>query len=192
MNNDAALDIRLLTDALKSLHLTSLWERHTVLCVPRYPHATLLSDASYEGLGGYSLYLNFAWRLSSHDLNSMDFKIRLTEPLVYWEPDLDSNKIHINILELLAIIINIILDVCCMNGLPLPSSGWVLHARVDNTSALSWNQYASRWTRIDVRLLTHFLSAFLTCFQAQVAFTLSHTHITGVLNTGSDALSRPN
>ena len=121
----------------------------------------------------------------------MGFKVRLTEPLLYWEPDLDPNKIHINILELLAIIINIILAVCCMNRLPPPSSGWVLHARADNTSALSWTQYASRSKRIDVRLLTHFLSAFLTFSQAQVAFTLSLSHIAGVLNTGSDALSRP-
>ena len=173
MNNDAGLDIRLLTDDLQSLHLTSLWERHIGLCVPRYPHATLLSDASYEGLGGYSLYLNFAWRLSFHDLNSMGFKVHLTEPLVYWEPDIDPNKIHIDIFELLVIIINIILAVCCMNRLPPPSSGWVLHARVDNTSALSWTQYASRSTWIDVRLLTHFLSAFLIFSQAQVAFTLS-------------------
>ena len=117
MNNDAALDIRLLTEALQSLHLTSLWERNIGLCVPRDPHAILLSDASYEGLGGYSLYLNFALRLSSHNLNSMGFKVRLTEPLLYWEPDLDPNKIHINILELLVIIINIILAVCCMNRL---------------------------------------------------------------------------
>ena len=137
VNNDAALDVRLLTEALQSPHLTSLWEQNIGLCIPRDPHAILLSDASYEGLGGYSLYLNFAWRLSSHNL-------RLTEPLLYWEPDLDPNKININILELLAIIINIILAVCCMNRLPPPSSGWVLHARADNTSALSWNQYASR------------------------------------------------
>ena len=79
VNNDTALDIRLLTEALQSLHLTSLWERHLGLCVPRDPHATLLSDASYEGLGGYSLYLNFAWRLSSHDLNSMKITNRLLQ-----------------------------------------------------------------------------------------------------------------
>ena len=171
VKNDVALDIRLLTEALQSLHRTSLWERHIGLCVLRDPYATLLSNASYEGLGGYSLYLNFAWRLSSHDLNSMGFKVRLTEPLVYWEPDLDPNNFHINIFELLATIINIILTVCCMNDLPPPSSGWVLHARADNTSALSWTQYASRSTRIYMRLLTHFLSTFLTFSQAQVAFT---------------------
>ena len=67
----------------------------------------------------------------------MGFKVRLTDPLVYWEPDLDPNTIHTNILELLAIIINILLAVYCMNYLTPPPSGWVLDARADNTSALA-------------------------------------------------------
>ena len=67
----------------------------------------------------------------------MGFKFRLSEPLIIWEPDLDSNKIYINVLELLVIIISVVLAVCCMHTLTRPPGGWIIHARANNTSALS-------------------------------------------------------
>lgn len=72
------------------------------------------------------------------------------------------NNVHINILELLAIIINIVFAVYRMYALNQPPDNWIIHARVDNTSALSRTQYASRSARTDVRLFSHFLSAFIT------------------------------
>ena len=53
----------------------------------------------------------------------MGFKVRLSEHLVIWEPDLDPNKIHINNLKLLAIIINVVLTVCRMYTLTRPPGG---------------------------------------------------------------------
>ena len=100
-----------------------------------------LTDASYEGLGGYIVAFDFKWRLSSADLASAGIPVLLHEPERYApHPD---GLLHINVLEFLAMFINTWLTIRLLTRRPTPPGGWVLHFLADNTSALGWIHHAS-------------------------------------------------
>jgi len=60
------------------------------------------------------------------------------------EPSVDASGLHINVLEFVAIIINLWLVIVLSRRHPVPVGGHVFAVFANNTSALSWLRYASR------------------------------------------------
>lgn len=121
------------------------------------------------------------WRLTSTDLSNHGFQVFSNEASV-------SNAIpglHINVLELIALIINLWLSIQCYSG----HADLVISAFADNTSPLSWlNNPAKVWHPM-VRRLARFLQTLLAF--APAPLSLQASHIAGHLNIDADLLSRP-
>jgi hypothetical protein len=75
-----------------------VWQSYIGFLVDRAPTARIISDAAYEGLGGWSEEFNFKWRVSCKDLARMGFSMKRLQTGSS-EPDIDANGHHINILE---------------------------------------------------------------------------------------------
>ena len=84
-----------------------------------------LTDTSYEGLGGYITAFNFKWHISSADLASVGLPVLFDEPDRYGPPIPD--KLHINVLEFLAVFINTWIAIKILSGKTVPPGGWVLY-----------------------------------------------------------------
>jgi hypothetical protein len=118
----------------------------------------------------------------------------------YCEAELDPNGVHINLLEFIAIFIELWVTIrqlhinhTANNALPsehIPAGGHRIMAVADNTSALSWLRYAARTKRPPVRRLARFLVAFLSHPFAATNLRVQGRHIPGPMNTGADLLSR--
>ena len=146
------------------------------------------TDASYEGLGGFSVAFNFKWRLSSADLLAVGFPVLGDEPERYAPHP--QGKLHINVLEFMAMFINTWVAIKLLLRKPSPPGGWVLKFLADNTSALGWIAHASRSRRDVIQNIARAYAALLT-FSAPSLFTVYTDHIAGILNDAADALSRP-
>jgi hypothetical protein len=192
-----------LTDTLSDPN----WSRPIGLIIPRDPTITVFTDASTNGLGGWSreTTLNHMWRLRVSDLVAHGFPAHMgwNNLTNFWEPDLDRTQAHINILEFVAIFIE--LWVCLrqietahlqqntQRQLPaeiIPAGGHRLLARADNTSALSWLRYATRTKRPPVRRLARLLTSFLCHPFASSHVQIQGRHIKGTANVSADHLSR--
>jgi len=99
-------DIRLLRSFLVPSTHQHLWTRPIRLLIPRAPTMTPISDASYDRLGGWALEHPCIWRLSKSDMDSCGFFLPKGKEPTDAEKD---NKLfdHINILEFVAVIINV-------------------------------------------------------------------------------------
>ena len=189
-------ELRRLYNSLSTDLYHHLWHRPIGLIVPRLPTIITQTDASYTGLGGWSEEFNHMWRLSIEDLWACGFPKFDRHNPQFGEPDIDvpdkNGKLcHINILEFIALIIEIWICVrqlfdehCLIDG------GHILLAWADNTSALSWLRYASRTKRHPVRRLARFLLAFLAHPFPALNLRVQGKHLAGELNTGADRLSR--
>jgi hypothetical protein len=164
-----------------------VWQSYIGFLVERAPTARIISDAAYEGLGGWSEEFNFMWRVSCEDLARMGFSMKRLQAGTP-EPDIDAAGLHINILEFVAIIVNIWMIIVLSRSRSSPVGGHIFAVFADNTSALSWRRYASRSHRPNVCRLAQFVSAllFASGFQGKV----QGKHLTGLANRGADALSR--
>jgi hypothetical protein len=69
---------------------------------------------------------------------------------------------HINVLEFLAVILNIWVAVRYLMLKPIRNAHIIMNVLADNTSALSWMHHAARTKRPAVRNLARFLQALLT------------------------------
>lgn len=181
-------DLRLLRAILDDDDTSPNWSRLIGLVIDRDPTSDIRSDASYEGLGGWSRILAYKWRLSREDLEAFGFDVKALEDGKH-EPLLDAEGLHINVLEFLAIIINIYLALLLLRRLPVPVGGHVIQVLADNTSALSWLRYASRSHRPVVQRLARFVTSLL--FHARLQGDFRGRHIPGRVNDEADALSRP-
>ena len=181
-------DIDFVRQLLSSPVADSLWSRPLGLLIPRTPHLVSCTDASYEGLGGWCSDPPFKWRLSSSYLRDLGWPVLTSEPPRY-SPH-PPGKLHINVLEFVAVFINTWLCITLLSQRPTPPGGWILHLRADNTSALSWMAHASRSRQPHVQDITRGYAAFLTFFLPNT-FAVQRSHIPGVDNTQADALSRP-
>jgi len=185
------------------------WKRPIGLLIPRDTTIVTTTDASTNGLGGWSdrHLLNHMWRVSVLDLQNAGFPSAMgwNNPHNFQDADNDPKQVHINILEFLAIFIEIWISVrqllayqdhptaaerqaapACV----IPAGGHRLLACADNTSALSWLRYASRTKRPPVRRLAHLLTDFLSQPFSATSLQIQPRHIQGVSNVEADHLSR--
>ena len=183
-----ACDIQYVRQLLTSDKADDIWARPIGLLVPRTPHMTSPTDASYEGLGGWCTAFNFKWRLSSADLASLGWPVLTAEPERF--KPLPQGKLHINVLEFIAVFINTWLAIRILLTRENPPGGWVLRFLADNTSALGWMAHASRTRRAVIQNLARAYAALLT-FAAPSTFTVISAHLPGLDNVAADALSRP-
>jgi hypothetical protein len=180
-------DIATIYRALDDNPTHPVWQSYIGFLVDREPTGRIISDASYEGIGGWSPDVLFRWRLSRSDLIHAGFQMKHLKRNAR-EPDIDEPGTHINVLEFVAIIVNLWLMIVVSRRHPAPIGGHIFAVFADNTSALSWLRYASRSHRPNVRRLARFTSAllFASGFQGKV----QGRHLAGRLNRGADALSR--
>ncbi len=163
------------------------WSRPIGLLIPCIPHFTCLSDASYEGLRGWSPQLHFMWHVTTHELRSLGFPmVAGSEPSPLDPP----NALHINTLEFLALTVNIwfALSFCSHND-PQHCHDHIGNFLADNTSALSWMCHAGHTRTPWSHCLARFLQALLTF--TPLPFQFQSNHISGLSNDTADILSRP-
>lgn len=188
-------DLYLLWLTLAPSEQGRMWKQPIGLIIPRDPTITLLTDASFEGLGGYSTELGFMWRLTAPELKRLN--INITSFSILETITTDRGDHDINILEFVAIVINLWLALKLLHHQHHQTGHRrgnleVLHVLADNTSALGWLRYAARSKNNSVRSIATLLFSLLTF--ANVPFSLKKeniTHIPGELNLAADALSRP-
>jgi hypothetical protein len=153
-------DLLLLCEALMLPEFSPVWTCYLGLLVPRVCTHKFLSDASYEGLGGWSPDFQVQWRLTRDDLLDMGFNLKLVNP-ASGEPNSDEQGLHINPLEFIAAIINLWLFICLIKSLPKCQTGYILDLLSDNTSALSWMHYTATTKNPELQPLARFASALL-------------------------------
>jgi hypothetical protein len=105
------------------------------------------------------------------------------------EPEDAPDGLHINVLEFVALLIELWFVIAFIRRSGPITGGYVVSLLADNTSALSWFRYASRSHRPAVRALARFgMQLTLACPHP---LKISGAHLPGPLNQGADALSRP-
>ncbi len=188
---DTFRDIQLLRTTLLPQH-AALWTRPIGLLVPRDPTSEVFSDACYEAIGGYSRDWGFCWRLRREALITAGFDMKLLE--ADGEPSLaaDNAGLHINVLEFLAVIVNLWLTLKLVKAQNVvPPGGHVISVRCDNTSAVSWLRYAARAHSPVVRTLAYIAQRIICLSQTSDVVRIATSHIKGSDNTIADAMSRP-
>ena len=192
ISNGIKAELRILRRQLDDNLYHPTWCRLIGLMIQRDTTAIPVSDASYEGLGGLCRAFPYVWRLSANNLRKCGWKLcgdgKVDEG--NFSPKCADDEAHINILEFLAIIINLWMLLKLMdNRTPANRKHHVIASFfADNTSALSWLSHASRTKRTKVRNLARFLTSMLLHhdFPIQVA----GFHIPGTENRDTDCLSR--
>jgi hypothetical protein len=181
-------DLRFLCDYLLEPEYSPIWSRYIGLLVHRLATHTLLSDASYEGLGGFSPEFEVMWRLTKEDLILLGFPMKVVNP-TSGEPTPEEEGLHINPLEFIACIINLWMLLKCVQDLPPCSTGYIIDLLSDNTSALSWLKVTAATRNPALQPLARFASALLVQ-TSRVLTRVQPLHIPGKDNVEADALSR--
>jgi hypothetical protein len=184
-------DVRAIRRTLDNNQYHPHWCRPIGLLIPREPRMTIVADAANEGLGGHCVVFEFMWRLNRADMEDCGFLLADEEgPADPADPDAS----HINILEFVAIVINVWFLIKFIERDEGKNSQKLFIASClgDNTSALSWMRVAGRTRRPAVRRLARALAGLLTHHPYLLSFPQQHIrHIRGVTNIAADALSRP-
>jgi hypothetical protein len=94
-----------------------------------------------------------------------------------YEPRPGCDGIHINPLEFIGVIINVVLALAWETTVTAPAGGHIFRIWADNTSALSWLKNMSRDTNPIVRCLVHFPVAVL--ITSGIPCILQGEHIQG-------------
>jgi hypothetical protein len=163
-------DIATIYRALNDNPTHPVWQLYIGFLVDCKPTGQIISDASYEGIGRWSPDDLFRWRLSRSDLIHAGFQMKHLKRNAR-ELDINEPGTHINVLEFVAIIINLWLMIVVVSRRhPAPISGHIFAVFANNTSALSWLCYASRLHCPNVCRLARFTSALLFAlgFQGKV------------------------
>jgi hypothetical protein len=106
------------------------------------------------------------------------------------EAPLHADGLHINILEFVALIINMWFVLWATRAFGAPLGGWILSLRTDNTSALSWLQHSARTKNLIARRLSRFLIQMT--LQAHFPGKTVSSHVPGKEeNDEADCVSRP-
>jgi hypothetical protein len=169
----------------------SIWSRPIGLLVLQEATGGVLSDASHGGLGGWRKQFAFLWRLLHKDLVDLGFHMRAVKQTNNKLQRISDNGLQINILEFVAIIINIWLVIHYEKQAgPIPG-GHIIDVIANNTSALSWLRYAAQSHSIPVRNLAYFCHGLLLFSQTSDFLKIQGQHLAGKENMAADALSRP-
>jgi hypothetical protein len=136
----------------------SNWQRYIGYIVDRSPNCKAIQDAVLEGPGDWSSLYKFMWCITHDELCSPP----CSWPMKAFDTDMldapiDAAGLHINILEFLAIILNLWLVLSAIRDLGGPFGGWILSLPTNNTSALSWLQHSARTRSPIVCRLSRFL-----------------------------------
>jgi hypothetical protein len=166
-----------------------VWSCYIGLLIPRNATHAFLSDASYEGLGGWSPQFEVQWRLTKADLIELGFDMKVVNAIT-GEPDQEQLCLHINPLEFIATIINLWLLLQLVMTLPERSTGYIVDLLSDNTSALSWMKITATTRDSRLQPLARFASALLLLQACSLLTRIQPCHIPGVTNIEADALSR--
>jgi len=166
---------------------STAWTRPIGLLIPRETQFTFFSDASYDGMGGWCPQLDIMWRITKEELCSLGFHmVTHSEPT----PDDPPGAIHINVLEFVALTVNVWLALAsCSSRDPTHKRHHTANFLADNTSAISWMIHAGRAKAPHARRLARFLQALLTLSPVPLQF--QSNHISGTSNETADILSRP-
>jgi hypothetical protein len=172
-------DIATIYQALDNNPTHPIWQSYIGFLVEREPTSQIISDTLYEGIGGWSPNILFRWRLSRSNLIHTSFHMKYLKRNA-WELDIGEPGTHINVLEFVAIIINLWLMIVVSRRRPARIDRHIFAVFTDNTSALSWLCYASHSHHPNVRRLARFTSAllFASGFQGKV----QDPHLVGCLN----------
>ena len=115
-----------------------VWSQYIGLLVPRDATHTILSDASYAGIGGWSPDFRIQWRVTRADLIDLGFAMKIIDAYEAEPLDATSTGLHINPLEFLGCIVNMWILLKQVQTLALCPTGYIVDLLSDNTSALSW------------------------------------------------------
>jgi hypothetical protein len=181
-------DLKLLMEMLTLPEFSPVWSCYIGLLIPRIATSRFLSDASYEGLGGWSPEFQVQWRLTKQDLIDVGFNMKIVDAIT-GEPDPEQKGLHINPLEFLGCIINLWLLIRIIRSLPECKTGHIVDVLSDNTSALSWMRMTATTKDPLLQPLARFASALLIQSRQSLTRIQLH-HIPGVDNDEADALSR--
>jgi hypothetical protein len=198
---EAVADMKTLAALLPSSPVTPArfsWIRPIGLIIPREATIINCGDASLEGMGGWTTGDHkFMWKLTSRDLISLGYTIpRTTQEcklvkhgLPTMDDDTDASlPMHINVLEFVALLINVWFIVRWAIRCNPNTPELIIRMRTDNSSALSWLQYAARSKRRVIRRLARMFQSLLTC--SPLPLQLQSDHIQGERNHNADLLSR--
>jgi hypothetical protein len=201
INPEVFRDLRLIKTTLQDPYGEHLWSRPIGLLIPREPTATVLSDASYGGIGGWSEDFGFLWKITRQELLDHGFHMREIDGMGEALPSdstsdpnhTNRDSLHINVLEFVGIILNIWIVITILHDEKsrLHEGGHVISVLADNTSALSWLRHAARARRPAIRNLAYFCQCLLLLSQTSDQATFLGSHIPGKDNGEADALSRP-
>jgi hypothetical protein len=169
----------------------SIWSHPLALLVKREWTCVVLSDAAYSGLGGWSPSLHFMWRITAGELQAAGLRISDLDDEATRARARDPDDLHINVLEFVAIIINVWLTLTFIRKDPAKPGGHIICVLADNTSALSWFRYAARSHRPAIRNLAFFCQCLIVLSQTSDFVAFKSAHIPGSTNCEADALSRP-
>ena len=186
---DLSLICRTLEDSLQGRH--SIWSRPIALLIRRAITAEARSDASYNGIGGWSPHFKFMWRVTRAQLLQIGFNMRAIDADGEAIRRADPDSLHINVLEFLAIIINVWFCIRYTKQDPDKAGGHIVQITADNTSALSWFRYAARSHRPVVRTLAYICHCIIAFSQTSDFANYTGRHLPGKENDEADALSRP-
>jgi hypothetical protein len=182
-------DLQIILVALAEPEWSPTWTRLIALMIPRTATHEILSDASYGGMGGWSPHFLIKWRLLRAELIHFGFSMKAinsaNEPSNLYDPA----GTHINILEFVAVVINLWVALKLFQRLRTPPSGFVLEIIADNTSALSWLKFAATTENQTVRALAR-LTSCLLMHASHNLISIQSSHIAGPANIEADCLSR--
>jgi hypothetical protein len=182
-------DLHIILVALAEPEWSPTWTRLIGTMIPRTATHEILSDASYGGMGGWSPQLSIKWRVLRQELVDYGFSMKTinsaNEPADLYNPA----GTHINLLEFVAVVINLWIALKLLARLPAPPTGFILELIADNTSALSWLKFAATTENQAVRALARLTSCFLMR-ASNNRISVQQSHIAGPLNVEADCLSR--
>uniref|UniRef100_UPI002596FA89 hypothetical protein n=1 Tax=uncultured Marinobacter sp. TaxID=187379 RepID=UPI002596FA89 len=189
VSNSVQQDLQIVATYLQEPEYSPVWSRYIGLIVPRVATHTILSDASYAGIGGWSPDFHIQWRITRKDLVALGFNMKHINK--YKQEPLDANTagLHINPLEFLATIINLWLVLKLVVQLPANPTGYIIDLLSDNTSALSWMRLTAQTRDPRLQPLARITSTMLVMTSRHLT-RVQPKHIPGDDNFEADTLSR--
>jgi hypothetical protein len=182
-------ELQIVADLLLEPEYSPIWSRYIGLLIPREATHTILSDASFAGIGGWSPDFKIQWRITRADLVLLGFKMKHINKYKQEPLDAKTDGLHINPLEFLAAIINLWLVLKLVQQLPPLLTGYIIDLLSDNTSVLSWMHLTAQTRDPRLQPLARFMSTLLVMAGRHLT-RVQPNHIPGDDNFEADTLSQ--